>query len=71
LAAQSLAAARNLHLLGFFHSHPFSTAQPSSTDLAKAVAGLVYVISAPALELTGWYSPSAGVLEPVELVISP
>ena len=33
-----------LDLVGIYHSHPFTRAYPSATDLAQAWEGLVYVI---------------------------
>src|SRR5215212_11531560 len=34
----------DLDLVGIYHSHPFTRAYPSATDLAQAWEGLVYVI---------------------------
>jgi proteasome lid subunit RPN8/RPN11 len=34
----------DLDLIGIYHSHPFTRAYPSATDLAQAWEGLVYVI---------------------------
>ena len=43
--ARREARARNLDVLGFYHSHPHSAADPSPTDLAEATyPELLYVI---------------------------
>ena len=34
----------DLELIGIYHSHPFTRAYPSATDLAQAWEGLVYAI---------------------------
>jgi [CysO sulfur-carrier protein]-S-L-cysteine hydrolase len=34
----------DLELLGIYHSHPFTRAYPSATDVGQAWAGLFYVI---------------------------
>src|SRR3954470_9181151 len=34
----------DLDLIGIYHSHPFTRAYPSATDLAQAWEGLMYVI---------------------------
>ena len=34
----------DLDLIGIYHSHPFTRAYPSATDLAQAWEGLVYAI---------------------------
>ncbi|MGE3269684.1 MAG: M67 family metallopeptidase [Chloroflexota bacterium] len=43
----------DLELLGIYHSHPFTRAYPSATDLAQAWEGLVYVI----VSLTDFLAP--------------
>ena len=45
IAAQRAARGRQLDIIGFYHSHPHSTAYPSPTDLAElAYPGVVYLI---------------------------
>ena len=45
------ARARNLDVMGFYHSHPHSGADPSPTDLAEATyPELLYVIVSLASE---------------------
>jgi proteasome lid subunit RPN8/RPN11 len=34
----------DLDLIGIYHSHPFTRAYPSATDMAQAWEGLIYVI---------------------------
>src|SRR3954451_3451573 len=34
----------DLEMIGIYHSHPFTRAYPSATDMAQAWEGLVYVI---------------------------
>jgi proteasome lid subunit RPN8/RPN11 len=57
--AQEHAHARDLDIVGFYHSHPDHPARPSETDLAEATfPGYTYVIvsvqdGAPA-DLTAW-----------------
>src|SRR3954466_8042370 len=34
----------DLDMIGIYHSHPFTRAYPSATDMAQAWEGLVYVI---------------------------
>jgi [CysO sulfur-carrier protein]-S-L-cysteine hydrolase len=43
----------DLDLLGVYHSHPFTRALPSPTDMRQAMEGLVYVI----VSLTDFLSP--------------
>ena len=43
----------DLDLLGVYHSHPFTRAYPSATDLGQASEGLVYVI----VSLTDFLAP--------------
>jgi proteasome lid subunit RPN8/RPN11 len=43
----------DLDLLGVYHSHPFTRAFPSATDMGQAMEGLVYVI----VSLTDFLSP--------------
>ena len=43
----------DLDLLGIYHSHPFTRAYPSATDLAQAWEELVYVI----VSLTDFLAP--------------
>jgi proteasome lid subunit RPN8/RPN11 len=44
----------DLDLVGGYHSHPFTRAYPSSTDVAAATAGFVYVI----VSLTDFLAPA-------------
>jgi proteasome lid subunit RPN8/RPN11 len=41
-------------MIGIYHSHPFTRAYPSATDLAQAWEGLVYVI----VSLTDFRAPA-------------
>jgi proteasome lid subunit RPN8/RPN11 len=43
----------DLHLIGVYHSHPFTRAYPSVTDTGQAWEGLVYVI----VSLTDFLKP--------------
>ena len=43
----------DLDLLGVYHSHPFTRAYPSATDLGQASEGLVYLI----VSLTDFLAP--------------
>ena len=43
----------DLELLGIYHSHPFTRAYPSVTDVGQAWEGLVYVI----VSLTDFLAP--------------
>lgn len=43
----------DLDLLGVYHSHPFTRALPSPTDMGQAMEGLVYVI----VSLTDFLAP--------------
>jgi proteasome lid subunit RPN8/RPN11 len=43
----------DLELLGIYHSHPFTRAYPSATDLRQTWEGLVYVI----VSLTDFLAP--------------
>jgi [CysO sulfur-carrier protein]-S-L-cysteine hydrolase len=43
----------DLDLLGVYHSHPFTRAYPSATDIGQAWEGLVYVI----VSLTDFLAP--------------
>ena len=43
----------DLDLVGVYHSHPFTRAYPSATDLGQAWEGLVYVI----VSLTDFLAP--------------
>ncbi len=58
-AAVRLARARGLDVVGAYHSHPRSSAVPSTTDLADAHPDFLYVIIGAAdvasLELRGWW----------------
>jgi proteasome lid subunit RPN8/RPN11 len=61
LAAEDLADARGLKLLGFWHSHPDHPARPSPTDRAYAWPGLLTLVIAvdrgePG-EMTAWEVP--------------
>jgi [CysO sulfur-carrier protein]-S-L-cysteine hydrolase len=66
----------DLDLIGIYHSHPFTRAYPSATDLAQAWEGLVYAI----VSLRDFLRPevraftvSDGLVseQPVEVVESP
>ena len=51
LRASREARASGLDVIGAYHSHPTSAAQPSATDLAEGVgAPFVYVIAGPVLQ---------------------
>ena len=63
----------DLDLIGVYHSHPFTRALPSATDMAQAMEGLVYAI----VSLTDFLAPvvraftiADGVVEeqPIEIV---
>ena len=43
----------DLDLIGVYHSHPFTRAYPSATDVGQAWEGLVYVI----VSLTDFLAP--------------
>ena len=43
----------DLDLIGVYHSHPFTRAYPSATDIGQAWEGLVYVI----VSLTDFLAP--------------
>jgi len=53
---EGAAAARGVEVVGYYHSHPEGAdAAPSSTDLAWALPGLIYVIAgAKGHELRAW-----------------
>jgi proteasome lid subunit RPN8/RPN11 len=57
-AAERLAAAHSLDLVGFYHSHPDHPARPSEYDLAHALPWHSYVVLAVAAgragECTSW-----------------
>ncbi len=38
------AAARGVHVAGFYHSHPQGTALPSRSDIEQALPGYIYLI---------------------------
>jgi desampylase len=44
LRLERQAACAGLEVVGFYHSHPTSTAEPSARDLEEAVPGYLYVI---------------------------
>ena len=44
LRLERQAACAGMQVVGFYHSHPTTAAQPSPTDLELAVPGYVYVI---------------------------
>lgn len=44
LRVERQAACANMQVVGFYHSHPTTSAEPSPQDLALAVPGYVYVI---------------------------
>jgi proteasome lid subunit RPN8/RPN11 len=45
-AAERAAQSRGLEVIGFYHSHPASPAEPSRTDLERAWPGYLYIIAA-------------------------
>jgi len=47
LRLERQAMSAGLNLLGFYHSHPGATTEPSSIDLEHAVPGYLYVIIEP------------------------
>jgi desampylase len=63
---------RRLEVLGAYHSHPRSAAQPSFTDAAEAFADFVWVIVglAGTPEVTAW-AWAEGNFNPVRLVRLP
>lgn len=69
LRATREARASGLDVVGAYHSHPTSAAQPSATDLAEGVgAPFVYVIAGPILQrgepvLRGWEIQAGGFVE--------
>jgi len=68
LALDRDAAARDLEILGYYHSHPNGSAEPSLTDLRSAWPETLYLIvgisidgsSDPAVEVRGWRLPEGG-----------
>lgn len=44
LRLERQAACAGMQVVGFYHSHPTTSAEPSQTDLELAVPGYVYVI---------------------------
>jgi desampylase len=44
LRIERQAAATGLHVVGFYHSHPFGSAVPSAADLELACPGYLYLI---------------------------
>ena len=44
LRLERQAACAGMQVVGFYHSHPTTAAQPSPADLERAVPGYVYVI---------------------------
>jgi proteasome lid subunit RPN8/RPN11 len=70
LAAIRLARARNLEVVGGYHSHPLSPARPSQTDADGGFSHFVFVIvglAGEAPEVTGW-TWDAGNFIPLPLV---
>lgn len=75
IAGQRRARARDLEILGYFHSHPDAQARPSRLDLAAAWRGLSYLI----LELRdgrwrrarSWRIDSEGVAREERTLIQP
>ncbi len=45
LAAEKSAEAKNLEIIGFYHSHPNSRARPSQLDLEHAWPNMIYLIA--------------------------
>jgi proteasome lid subunit RPN8/RPN11 len=46
-AAMRRARAAGLEVIGAYHSHPASAAEPSDTDTAEAIPGFYYLIVSP------------------------
>lgn len=44
LRLERQAACAGMHVVGFYHSHPTTAAEPSARDLELAVPGYIYVI---------------------------
>jgi len=65
LETERAAERRGLEVIGYFHSHPASSARPSARDLAEAVPGSIAVIVADD-EVTAWRARESG-FEPLEL----
>lgn len=73
LAALRSARRRGLDVVGAYHSHPHSPAQPSPTDAREAFGGFIWLIAGLASdppELTAW-DWTDGNFTPVPLVRSP
>ena len=60
---------RGLELLGFYHSHPEGSAEPSNYDLSYAIVGFSYLIVAGD-ELRSWVLNDSGSCFKEEAVIS-
>jgi desampylase len=54
LRVERQAACAGLQLVGFYHSHPASCAEPSATDLELASPGFVYMIVPEDGAVRGW-----------------
>ena len=72
LRGERYAGAKDLDIVGFYHSHPDHPARPSAYDLEHAWPNLIYVIlsidSQRTGELTAWLlSDDRSRFEPVEL----
>lgn len=70
LRALGAARQRGLEVVGAYHSHPRSTAQPSATDAAEAFSSFLFLIvglAAEPPELRAW-AWSDGNFAPVSLV---
>ena len=65
LAAEAEAEAGRAKLVGFFHSHPHGSSEPSPIDIATAVGGFFYVIVGASGSLSAWFAPHGGCLERV------
>jgi proteasome lid subunit RPN8/RPN11 len=69
-AAMKTARARNLHVIGAYHSHPAGIPAPSPSDIAEASGGrdFLYVIVSPATGEAGGYFFRNGEVVLAELV---
>ena len=54
LMAERQAHARGLELVGFYHSHPRTSAMPSESDTAQALPGYIYAIITRAGDVRVW-----------------
>ena len=56
LEAERAAHARGLQVIGFYHSHPASPAEPSRTDLERAWPGYLYIIAGAQSGMVGCWT---------------